>query len=66
MYSEDDWNLLGSTLDENYMPTPETEQLQKELISQRLHVSPAQLGKLFLTRFVIYGLPVVWYGFPPR
>ena len=50
MYSEDDWNLLGSTLDENYMPTPETEQLQKELISQRLHVSPAQLGKLILNK----------------
>ena len=36
MYAEKDGDLLGGTLDENFMPTPETEQLQKELISQRL------------------------------
>lgn len=49
-YAEKDWDLLGGTLDENFMPTPETEQLQKELISQRLQVSPAQLGVLMLRK----------------
>ncbi|MFR0733453.1 MAG: hypothetical protein ACLSHU_03910 [Oscillospiraceae bacterium] len=37
------------------MPTPETEQLQKELISQRLQVSPVQLGVLMLRK-----IDVLW------
>ena len=55
MYAEKDWDLLGGTLDENFMPTPETEQLQKELISQRLQVSPVQLGVLMLRK-----IDVLW------
>lgn len=41
-YAQEDWGILGETLDENHMPTAETERVQKEMIAQRLHS-----GKLF-------------------
>lgn len=54
-YAGEDWDMIGGTLDENHMPTAETERVQKELISQRLNVSAKALFKL-----LYYKADVLW------
>lgn len=45
-YSDEDWDLVGPTLDEERQPTAETAALQNGLIRERLSVGPTRLALL--------------------
>lgn len=53
-YSADDWALIGPTLDEDHHITPETEQIEKELILSRLANSKG------LLRLAILKIDRIW------
>lgn len=45
-YSQHDWDLISATLDENHLPTQETHELQRSMISRRLAAGPKGLARL--------------------
>ena len=57
-YSQEDWNKIYPTLDENYQVTEETEQVQKELIVERLSALSADPAKL--VRHMFNKLRLMW------
>lgn len=46
-YTQEAWDALSSTFDENHMPTSETERVQNELISQELQSIPSLFKLLY-------------------
>ena len=57
-YSQEDWNKIYPTLDENYQVTEQTEAVQKELIAERLSALSANPAKL--VRHMFNKLRLMW------
>ena len=49
-YSQEDWNKIYPTLDENYQATAQTETVQDELIAERLSAGPVKLMRHMLNK----------------
>lgn len=53
-YTQEAWDALSSTFDENHMPTAETERVQNELISKQLQSIPNFLKLIYQKAYLLW------------